>query len=279
MTPTAGIGFKPLHFEAALAAPAAGLWFEVHPENYMVDGGPRLEMLRALGEARPLSFHGVGLSLAGAEEPDRCHLARLKRLVDEFQPMLVSEHLAWSRSGAAYLPDLLPFPRTLEAFLRIARNVDIVQDALGRAIAIENPALYVALDGHELSETDFLARLVKWTGCRLLVDVNNVAVSANNLGFDPRAYLARLPAEAVAEIHLAGHSPDPRHGPALLIDSHDAPVAEGVWALYDFLLARTGPVPTLIERDGKLPPFAELLAERDRAARAMAPPVREARHA
>jgi hypothetical protein len=272
MVPTAGISFKPCYFDEATASPAAGLWFEVHPENYMVDGGPRLAMLRALREARPLSFHGVGLSLAGADEPDRAHLARLKRLVDDFRPMLVSEHLAWSRQGETCFPDLLPFPRTLESFVRIARNIEIAQRALGRQILIENPSLYVALDGHELGESDFLRRLVKRTGCRLLIDVNNVAVSANNLGFDPYAYLDALPHDAIGEIHLAGHSADPVHGEALLIDSHDAPVSDMVWALYEHLLGKTGPVPTLIERDGNLPAFDALMEERDRAAAIMRTP-------
>jgi uncharacterized protein len=274
MAPTAGIGFKPTYFPEALAAPAAGLWFEVHPENYMVEGGPRLAMLEALRASRPLALHGVGLSLAGAELPDRTHLDRLKRLVDRFQPTLVSEHLAWSRNQDRYFPDLLPFPRTTEALLRIGRNIDRVQNRLGRQILIENPSLYVALDGHEWSETDFLAQLVKRTGCRLLVDVNNVAVSANNLGFDPFAYLGALPFDAIGEIHLAGHRSDPAPGTRLLIDSHDAPVAEAVWALYDHLIGLAGPVPTLVERDGNLPPFAELLDERDRAAAIMREPRR-----
>ena len=272
MVLTAGLGFKPIHFEEALAAPAAGLWFEVHPENYMVAGGPRLAMLAALRDARPLSLHGVGLSLAGAERPDRLHLERLKRLCDRFEPALVSEHLAWSVSDGRYFPDLLPFPRTTEALLRITRNIDIVQEALDRPILIENPSLYVALDGHEWSETDFLRQLVKRAGCRLLVDVNNVAVSANNLGFDPYGYLDALPHAAIGEIHLAGHRPDPQHGEALLIDSHDAPVAEAVWALYDHLVDLAGPIPTLIERDGNLPSFAELIEERDRAAAIMHAP-------
>lgn len=272
MVPTAGIGFKPQYLDEALASPADGLWFEVHPENYMVDGGPRLAMLQTLRDARPLSLHGVGLSLASAAEPDHDHVERLKTLADRFQPALVSEHLAWSRDGDTYFPDLLPFPRTLEALSCIARNIDIVQQGLGRQILIENPSLYIALNGHEFDETDFLRQLVERTGCRLLIDVNNVAVSANNLGFSPYDYLDALPLDAIGEIHLAGHRPDPEHGAALLIDSHDAPVSEGVWALYDYLLALTGPIPTLIERDGNLPPFAELMAERDRAAETMRTP-------
>lgn len=276
MTPTAGLSFKPVHFEQAMACPAAGLWFEVHAENYMVDGGPRITMLEALADRYPLSLHGVGLSLAGAEEPDRDHLARLKSLSDRFQPFALSEHLAWSRNGATCFPDLLPFPRTTEALRLIARNIDIVQSALGRPILIENPSLYMRLDGHEYAETDFLRELVNRTGCGLLIDVNNVFVSASNLGFSPILYLDALPAGAIGEIHLAGHSPDPIHGDALLIDSHDAPVAEQVWELYARLLARCGasPPPTLIERDDNVPEFEELLAERTRAAAMMRSPSR-----
>lgn len=276
MNPTAGLSFKPVHFGQAMACPAAGLWFEVHAENYMVDGGPRIAMLEALAERYPVSLHGVGLSLAGAEEPDRVHLARLKLLSDRFQPFLLSEHLAWSRNGQTCFPDLLPFPRTNEALRLIARNIDIVQSALGRQILVENPSLYVRLDGHEYAETEFLRELVDRTGCGLLIDVNNVFVSASNLGFSPILYLDALPSVAIGEIHLAGHSADPALGEALLIDSHDAPVAEQVWELYARLLARCGvsPPPTLIERDDNFPQFDELLAERTRAAAMMCSPPR-----
>jgi uncharacterized protein len=269
--PTAGVGFKPVHFEEALASPAVGLWFEVHAENYMVEGGPRLAMLEALRRERPLSVHGVGLSLAGAADADPDHLQALKRLCGRFQPFLVSEHLAWSRNGGTSFPDLLPFPRTHEALARVARNIDITQNALGRQILVENPSLYLRLEGHDWGETDFLKELVKRTGCRLLLDVNNVAVSASNLGFDPFAYIDSLPADVVGEIHLAGNSPDPELGEALLIDSHDAPVSEAVWALYAHALSRRAacPTPTLIERDDNIPDFAELMAERDRAAALM----------
>jgi uncharacterized protein (UPF0276 family) len=267
MNATAGLSFKPVHFEQAMACPAAGLWFEVHAENYMVDGGPRIAMLETLRGSFPLSLHGVGLSLAGAEEPDRGHLARLKSLSDRFQPFLLSEHLAWSRVGQTCFPDLLPFPRTSEALCLIARNIDIAQAALGRRILIENPSLYLRLDGHQWSETEFLGDLVKRTGCGLLIDVNNIFVSASNLGFDGASYLDSLPLEAVSEIHLAGHSPDPIHGETLLIDSHDSPVAEEVWELYGSLLSRcAAPPPTLIERDDNVPEFEVLLGERVRAA-------------
>ena len=271
MTPTAGLSFKPVHFEQAMACPAEGLWFEVHAENYMVEGGPRLARLEALRQRFPLSIHGVGLSLAGFEEPDSEHLSRLKRLVERFDPFLLSEHLAWSRFDGTSFPDLLPFPRTNEALEIIVRNIDITQSALGRPILIENPSLYLQLDGHEWPESLFLTELVKRTGCGLLIDVNNVFVSANNLGFNPRSYLDALPVETIGEIHLAGHSPDPLIGDSLLVDSHDEPIAEEVWELYDWLLARCGArrPPTLIERDDNVPEFDELLEERERAAAVM----------
>ena len=263
MAPTAGVGFKAEHFEEALAAPAAGLWFEVHAENYMVDGGPRLTMLDAVRSERPLSLHGVGLSLAGAAPPDPDHLAGLKRLVDRFEPELVSEHLAWSRLDGRCFPDLLPVPRTNEVLARLAENVGRVQDALGRQILIENPSHYMGLRDHQWSETSFIAELARRTGCGLLIDVNNVAVGAHNLATDPAAWLDEIRGEIVGEIHLAGHSLDDEG--TLLIDSHDAPVSDHVWRLYEDFVRRIGPKPTLIERDGNLPPFTELMAERQRA--------------
>lgn len=269
MQPTAGVAFKPQHFDEAMAASAAGLWFEVHAENYMVAGGPRLAMLAALREARPLSLHGVGLSLGGSERPDPDHLAALKRLVDRFDPWLVSEHLAWSRIGSRCLPDLLPLPRTYEALLCATRNIEITQEAIGHEILLENPAHYLSIES-DWSEPDFLAELARRTGCRLLIDVNNVAVAAHNLRYQPEAYLAALPHEAIGEIHVAGHSADPDTAIDLLIDSHDAPVSEQVWQLLELLLGFTGPRPVLIERDGNVPPFPELMAERDRAAAILA---------
>jgi len=261
-TPSAGLGLKPVHFAQALAAPADGLWFEVHPENYMVAGGPRLRWLEAIRARHPLSLHGVALSLASDAEPDAAQLARFAALVRRFEPALVSEHLAWSAAQGAYLPDLLPFPRTSEALARIAANVGRVQDALGRRIAVENPSHYLALEGHAWDEIDFLAELARRSGCGLLLDVNNVFVSARNLGASAEAYVDAFPGDLVMEVHLAGHSADPALGQALLVDSHDAPVAPEVWALYERLVARIGPRPTLIERDDKLPGFAELMVER-----------------
>jgi uncharacterized protein (UPF0276 family) len=264
-TLTAGLGLKPQHYEAALSCRADGLWFEVHPENYFVAGGPRLAWLEAIRARHPVSLHGVALSLAADAPPDPAHLARLAALAERIQPALVSEHLAWSSWRGAYQPDLLPFPRTTEALRRIAENIARAQDALGRRIAIENPAHYLRIDGHAWDETDFLAELARRTGCGLLLDVNNVYVGAHNLGYSAAAYLDAFPGDAVTEIHLAGHTPDPNLGRGLLVDSHDAPVAPAVWALYARLIARIGARATLIERDDKLPEFAALLAERDRA--------------
>jgi uncharacterized protein len=265
MNPTAGLGFKPEYFDDALARPTAGQWYEVHAENYMVAGGPRLAMLDSIRDAFPVSVHGVGLSLAGDNEPDAEHLARLREVVRRVDPFLVSEHLAWSRFEGQSFPDLLPFPRTRAALDRIARNIDIVQTTLRRRVLIENPSLYVSLPGHEWPEAGFLSELVHRTGCGLLVDVNNAFVSSRNLGFDVSEYLGALSAAAIEEIHLAGHTVDARGEGTLLIDTHAMPVAQEVWQLYETLIDRIGPRPTLIERDDNLPLFSELMTERDRA--------------
>ena len=273
---TAGLGLKPQHYDAALACPADGLWFEVHPENYMVAGGPRLAWLEAIRARRPISLHGVALSLAADAEPDPAHLARLAELARRIEPALISEHLAWSTWRGAYHPDLLPFPRTSEALARIADNVSRAQDALQRRIAVENPSHYLRIDGHAWDEIDFLAELARRTGCGLLLDVTNVYVSARNLGYSAEAYLDAFPGEPVMEIHLAGHTPDPNLGEALLVDTHDAPVASEVWALYERLIRRIGMRPTLIERDDKLPNFATLFAERQRADAVLRAPLAKA---
>jgi len=274
--PSAGLGLKPEFYDAALACSAKGVWFEVHPENYMVAGGPRLGWLEAIRARHPIALHGVALSLAADAEPDAAHLARLASLARRIEPALVSEHLAWSNWRGAYLPDLLPFPRTDAALARIVDNVCRTQDALGRRIAIENPAHYLALAGHQWDEVDFLAELARRSGCGLLLDVNNVHVGACNLAYSAEAYVDAFPGAHVMEVHLAGHTRDPKLGDALLIDSHDAPVAEPVWALYERLIARIGPRPTLIERDGNLPAFAALMAERDRAEGVLCAPLGKA---
>ena len=262
---SAGLGLKPTHYGDALACRAEGLWFEVHPENYMVDGGPRLRWLDAVRSQHPVSLHGVSLSLAGDTAPDPDHLQRMATLVRRIEPALVSEHLAWSAWNGLHFPDLLPFPRSTEALRRISAHIDQTQSALGCRIAIENPSHYLHIDGHDWDEIDFLQALVQRTGCGLLLDVNNVYVSARNLGFDPGDYIDRFPAQAVMEIHLAGHTSDPALGADLLIDSHDAPVAPEVWALYRRLVGRIGARPTLIERDGNVPVFTDLLCERNAA--------------
>lgn len=262
---TAGLGLKPQHYAQAVQCTDPGLWWEVHPENYLADGGPRLAWLEAIRAQHPVALHGVSLSLAADAPPDEAHLARLAALARRIEPAIVSEHLAWSAWRGQYLPDLLPFPRTHGALARIATNISRTQEVLQRPLAIENPTLYLHIDGHDWAETDFLAELVRRTGCTLLLDVNNVYISTHNLGTRAEDYLDAFPLHAVAEIHLAGHHADPELGQALLIDSHDAPVADAVWALYRRVIETTGPLPTLIERDDQLPALEVLLAERDRA--------------
>lgn len=264
-TPRAGLGLKPQHFEQALQCAEPGLWFEVHPENYLMAGGPLLAWLTAIRERHPVALHGVSLSLAGDAPPDEAHLDRLHALLRRIEPVLVSEHLAWSTLDGRYVPDLLPVARTTARLAQVAANISRVQDRLGCAIALENPSHYLRMDEHDWSETDFLAELVRRTGCGLLLDINNVYVSARNMGYDAWDYLTRVPAEAVREIHLAGHSFDDEFGASLLIDSHDAPVAEAVWSLYRRFVARVGERPTLIERDDNIPEFADLLDERNHA--------------
>jgi uncharacterized protein len=265
MIMTAGLGFKLEHLDEALAARNPGLWFEVHAENYMVDGGPRLRALMALAERFAISLHGVGLSLASVEPPSGDHLRRLRVLADRVRPAAVSDHLAWQKWEGAHHADFLPFPRTRQALDMTADNVARVQDALGRSILVENPSLYIDLPGHDFDEATFLSALAARTGCGLLVDVNNIFVSAANLRFSPEARIDAIPAAIIGEIHLAGHRPDPDPESGLLIDSHDAPVADPVWLLYRRLIDRVSPRPTLIERDDDIPPFPELMLERDRA--------------
>lgn len=259
-----GIGLKPDHYRAVLDSSVEGLWLEIHPENYMVEGGPRLAWLEAIRERYPISFHGVGASLGGPDPFDQDHLDSLKRLVARYEPASVSEHFAWSAAGGRYFADLFPLPRTDEALRWLSDRIDAFQIALGRTILIENPSVYLPLKS-EMDEPDFLVELSRRTGCGLLLDVNNVFVSANNTGFDPRAYIDAIPGHMIGEIHLAGHEADARRGAALLIDTHGAPVAEPVWALYERLIRRVGSRPTLIERDANIPPIEALMAERTRA--------------
>jgi uncharacterized protein (UPF0276 family) len=267
----AGLGLKPEHYEDAVHCGADGVWFEVHAENYMALGGPRRAWLEAIRREHPLSLHGVSLSLAGAEPLDARTLDAFASLVRDFEPALVSEHLAWSRWGAEYLPDLLPFPRTRATLTRVCEHVAQVQDAIARPIAIENPSHYLRLPDHELGEIEFLCEIARRTGCSLLLDLNNVHVSAVNTDMCAADYVDGFPADLVSEVHLAGHRSDPVHGDRLLIDSHDAPIAAAVWDLFERFVDRAGPRPTLIERDAALPAFAVLMQEREAAQRRLAP--------
>lgn len=264
LPPRAGIGLKPDHYRAVLDSAADGLWIEAHPENYMVAGGPRLAWLEGIRECRPLSFHGVGASLGGPDPLDREHLRALKVLIERYEPALVSEHVAWSTSGGRYFGDLFPLPRTDEALCLLTDRVDEFQSVLRRQILVENPSVYLPLKS-EMDEPDFLGELCRRTGCGLLLDVNNVFVSANNTGFDAGAYIDAVPGHLIGEIHLAGHEADAIHGDALLIDTHGVPISEAVWSLYRRLIGRIGSRPTLVERDANIPPFEDLMAERERA--------------
>jgi hypothetical protein len=262
---TAGLGFKLQHFAEAPTARADGLWFEVHAENYMVDGGPRLAALMALRERHAVSLHGVGLSIVSADPPDPDYLRRLKTLARRVSPAMMSDHVAWQKWSGTHISDFLPFPRTREALGFAADNLSRVQDLLGRPLLVENPSLYMDVSGHEMPEIDFLIELAGRSGCGLLVDVNNVFVSAANLGFSAADYVDALPAALIGEIHLAGHSREDDPDSPLLIDSHGTPVSDPVWRLYQRLIGRIGARPTLIERDADIPPFSELMVERAHA--------------
>lgn len=224
-------------------------------------GGPPHQQLSWLRERYPISVHGVGLSIGGAGRLDRDHLGRLKRLVDRYEPDLVSEHLAWSRHAGTFLNDLLPLRYDGEALATVVDHVDELQAALGRPVLLENPSRYLLIEGEAMPETGFLAEVSRRTGCGLLLDVNNVFVSATNLGFDPSAYIDRFPLDAVGELHLAGHAVlDDGDGP-LLVDSHSGPVAEAVWTLFADVIERIGPKPSLIEWDRDVPSWSVLATE------------------
>lgn len=266
-----GVGYKPQHFTQILDDAGPVEWLEVHAENYMGDGGRPLAQLRALSERFAISVHGVGLSIGGETPLDRDHLSRLHHLVDWLNPASFSEHLAWSTHGAEFLNDLLPLPYTTETLTRIANHIDQVQSTLGRRMLLENPSSYLAFDESTWSETDFLAELARRTGCGLLLDVNNVFVSATNLGYSPQGYIDAYPTDLVGEIHLGGHDEDADdHGAPLLIDSHGREVADPVWALLDHALEQTGPRPLLVEWDTDVPDWPVLADEARRAETALA---------
>jgi uncharacterized protein (UPF0276 family) len=265
-----GVGLKTQHVAQLLDGGAALDFFEVHAENYMVDGGPFLRHLQRVRERWPLSLHGVGLSIGSEARLDREHLARLAALQRRFEPRWFSEHLAWSSHGGAWFNDLLPLPYNGATLQRVCDHIDQAQSALGRRLLLENPSTYVEFASSTMDEATFLREVVRRTGCGLLLDVNNAYVSAVNHGGDAWAFIGALPAEAVGEIHLAGFAEDlDGAGARLLIDHHGAPVAEAVWSLYARTLQWLGPVPTLIERDNHIPELAVLEAEAALARRHM----------
>jgi uncharacterized protein (UPF0276 family) len=270
LPPRAGLGLKPQHYGEILGSEADVGFFEVHAENYMGAGGPPHRHLTAVASLYPLSLHGVGLSI-GAEGPlDRAHLRRLKSLVDRYDPASFSEHLAWSTHASTFLNDLLPLPYTSTSLARVAEHVDEVQQTLGRRMLLENPSTYVLFAESTIDEVDFLAGVAARTGCGMLLDVNNVMVSSVNHRLDAFHYIDRFPVELVGEIHLAGYDEAvDSAGDRLLIDAHGSPVLDDVFALFRHTVSRTGPVPTLIEWDNKVPDFPALLAEARRVDRVL----------
>jgi uncharacterized protein (UPF0276 family) len=268
-TALAGIGLRSPHVDEIIATRPEVGWLEIHAENYL-GGGPALRALETIRRDYPISVHGVGLSLGSADGLDARHLARVCALVERLQPALVSEHLSWSIAGGAYLNHLLPLPYTDEALALVAGHVARVQDTLGRTILVENPSSYLRFSDSPIPEPAFLAELARRTGCRVLCDVNNIYVSCRNFGLDPATWVDAMPASAVAEIHLAGHSVNDADGQPILIDDHGSRVAEPVWDLYERLLARIGAAPTLVEWDTDIPALLVLLAEAQSAARRLA---------
>lgn len=277
LPPRAGVGLKAQHYATILETRPDVGFFEVHAENYMGAGGPPHRYLAAIREAYPLSLHGVGLSIGADRALDKDHLARLADLIARYEPGLFSEHLAWSTHETGFLNDLLPVPYTAETLTRVCDHVDQVQNALGQML-LENPTTYLSFAESTYAEVDFIAEIVRRTGCHLLLDVNNVHISATNQQYDPADYISRYPLAHVREIHLAGFTPQTDEaGRPLLIDTHDRPVDAEVWALYRHTLTQTGPLPTLIEWDAEVPAWAELHAEAARAEAAMAKVPNDAR--
>ncbi len=265
----AGVGLRAPHLAAIdRERPAAGL-LEIHAENYLCES-PALATVERLRGDYDFSIHAVGLSLGSADGLDTAHLARVAALVKRLQPALVSDHLAWSTSGGRYFNDLLPLPYTEEALEVVVANVQRLQDALGRSVAVENPSGYLAVAQSTLSEPAFLAELARRSGCSLLLDANNIHVTAHNLGLDPGSWLDGLPAEAIAEFHLAGHAVNQADGETILIDDHGSAVSDGVWALFAECVRRFGPRPTLVEWDTDIPALAVLFDEARRAERLLA---------
>ncbi len=261
----AGIGLRaPHHARVAQELPAIP-WLEVHSENFFVEGGPQLTLLDAVRERYPLSLHGVGLSLGSADPLDQAHLQQLATRIRRARPAAVSEHLCWSAVGGRHSNDLLPLPYTEEALRHVIARVSQAQDFLGRRLLIENVSSYLNFSADALPEWEFLAELARASGCGILLDVNNVYVSACNHGFDAERYIAAMPAQAIGELHLAGHSVERFDDVELRIDTHSTRVCDAVWSLYEFTLQRFGPLPTLIEWDTDIPTLEVLLDEAQRA--------------
>jgi uncharacterized protein len=267
-----GIGLRPPHYAAVLEHHARLDFVEVISENFMIDGGRPLWVLDQVRELLPVALHGVSMSIGSVGGLDRAYLARLKGLADRVDPVFVSDHLCWTGIGGLTTHDLLPLPYTIEALDMVCRNVAVAQDMLERQILLENPSTYVRFEGDDRDEADFLAEVCARAGCGLLLDVNNVYVSAVNHGFDAVAYLERLPASRIKQIHLAGHS----QGKTLLIDTHDMPVCDAVWALYGEAVKRFGHAASMIERDDDIPPFEALIAELETARRIAGAQVKQA---
>ncbi len=263
----AGVGLRHPHMDDFTSGTADAAWVEIHSENFFADGGPRMAQLDHVRAHYPVSCHGVGLSLGTAEGIDTAHLESLRALVQRVDPMLVSEHLSFSVVEGLYLNDLLPLPYTEEALSVVVNNIDTVQTALGRQILVENPSSYLTFVDSHLTEWDFLSELCQRSGCGLLLDINNIYVSAHNNDFDTATYLAGIPGAAVGEIHLAGHLVDGAGDERLLIDTHGDAVADTVWSLYQHALEKIGPRPTLIEWDTDIPSLDVLLNEAGTAQR------------
>lgn len=268
----AGVGLKPQHYQSVLQAVPASTsgsgcpaWLEVHPQNYFMAGGPQHRWLAEIAARFPISFHSVGLSLGSAAGLDRAELDALTGLCQRYSPAVVSDHLSWSGSASNRYPDLLPVPYTREALDHFASQVGVVQDRLKRTILIENPSRYLAFAHDEMSEAEFLHALCGRTGCGLLLDLNNIEVSATNLGLDPFTMAAAIDPGLVGEVHLAGHAREDHPGGVLLIDDHGSPVTDLTWDLLARFVARAGPRPVLIEWDTNLPDWAVLIAEMDKA--------------
>jgi uncharacterized protein (UPF0276 family) len=257
-----GASFKHQHLPAILDDREPVGFFEVHAENYMGAGGPPHAALNRIREDYPVSLHGVCMSLGGPQPLDKAHLARFKALVDRYEPALVSEHLAWSTHETAFFNDLLPLPYNEETLAHVCEHVGEMQDAIGRPILLENPSTYLLFEQSTMGEVDFLGEIVRRTGCGLLLDINNVFVSATNHRRSALGYLNDFPLEHVGEIHLAGHAAqEDDEGELLLIDSHDRPVTDAVLKLYDIVIRRCGPIPTLVEWDSEIPDWPVLKAE------------------